>query len=834
LQGMFDRNNRQATFRIVAAYVIVSSLWIVLSDTVMKKFIHDSKLVAELDIFKGLLFILVTAAILFRLVSRYVLQMSAAQQRLRSESEKLELTDFSINNITDAVYWITTDGRFRNVNEAACRMLGYQREELLSLSVSDIDTEFSSEDIRLNHEKLKESEEMSFERFHKTRDGRIIPVEITANYLVYNGVEFFCAIARDITERIRSEREASFFKALIEYSRDPFYVLDPHDGFRMVYVNREACLHFGMDMKQILDMRIPDWDSAFDMERVDAMMEQQKQGKSIRFETVHRISTGDLVPVEVTTNYLVHDGKEYIAGYFHNISGRKAMESALKDGENRFRTLTQEFQALLNGIPDALTLISPELKILWINSVTADIFGRESGDVIGRQCYELWHGRSTPCENCPVLACFISGKQDMRTIQNPPDRIMEVRVVPVKDENGKVVKVIEVGRDVTEQKNLEHQLNHAQKMEAVGQLAGGIAHDFNNILTATIGFASLMLMKMDGDNQLRHYAEQILTTSEKAAALTQSLLAFSRKKIISLQPTDLNEVLRNGKKLLLRLIREDIEVRDELCPESLVIMADSVQLEQVFMNLVTNARDAMPEGGELHLKTALFAMDDKFIHTHGYGKTGKYACISISDTGMGMEEKTRERIFEPFFTTKEMGKGTGLGLATVYGIVRQHDGYINVYSEPGRGTTFRIYLPLASGIMVEYEKSKPSQLVGGVETVLLAEDDEYVRKSDKEILENFGYSVIEAADGEEAIEKFTRRGNQIDMLLLDVIMPKKNGKEVYDAIKNIRPDIKVVFMSGYTADVITRKKMLDENMHFVEKPVSPKVLLTKMREVFNK
>jgi two-component system cell cycle sensor histidine kinase/response regulator CckA len=833
LRRMPDKENRLAVFRIVAVYVLLSSLWIFLSDTIIKIYMHNAKLVAEIEIFKGLLFILVTAAILYRLVYRHFLQTAAAHRRLRSDEEKLELTDFSINNIADAVYWVTMDGHFWNVNEAACKMLGYQRQELLSLSIPDIDTEFSYNDVRLNHEKVKQAEKLRFDSFHKTRDGRIIPVEATVNYFTYNGVEYFCAIVRDISERVRSEKEASFFRTMIEYSRDPFYVLDPNDGYKMVYVNKAACLHFGMDLKRVLDMRIPDWDPAFEMDNVDAMTEQLKQGKSIRFETLHRVASGELVPVEVTVNYLVHDGREFTAGYFHNISERKAMESALIEGENRFRTLSQEFRALLDGIPDALTLIAPDLKILWINSVTARIFGREPGDVLGKYCYELWHDRNAPCEKCPVLTCFTTGKQDLRTTQFPPDRIMEVRVVPVKDENGKVVKVIEVGRDVTEQKNLEHQLHHSQKMEAVGQLAGGVAHDFNNILTATIGFASLMLMKMDVDNQLRHYAEQILVTSEKAATLTRSLLAFSRKKIVSLQPTDLNEVLRNGKKLLLRLIREDIEFRDELCPDSLVIMADAVQLEQVFMNLVTNARDAMPEGGELYLKTAPFPMDVDFIHSHGYGKAGNYACISISDTGEGMDEKTVERIFEPFFTTKEVGKGTGLGLATVYGIVRQHDGYINVYSEPGRGTTFRIYLPLVTAVVGDNEKPASSLPAGGAETVLLAEDDEYVRKSDLEILENFGYNVIEAVDGEEAIEKFARHADGIDMLILDLIMPKKNGREVYEAAKRIRPDIKAVFMSGYTADVITRKKMLDENMHFVEKPVSPKVLLTKMREAFN-
>ena len=271
----------------------------------------------------------------------------------------------------------------------------------------------------------------------------------------------------------------------------------------------------------------------------------------------------------------------------------------------------------------------------------------------------------------------------------------------------------------------------------------------------------------------------------------------------------------------------------ELCPEPFIVMADSIQLEQVFMNLVANARDAMPNGGTVFIRTEPFSMDNAFTHTHGYGKPGTYACISITDTGAGMDEKTRDKIFEPFFTTKEIGKGTGLGLAMVYGIIKQHEGYINVYSEPGCGTTFRLYLPLVSQSLQKKDKTESLFPAGDGETVLLAEDSECVRKSNREILETFGYTVIEATDGEDASEKFARHKDQIDILILDVIMPKKSGKEVYDIVKKIRPDMKVLFTSGYTADIITQKGILEEKLHFIAKPVSPRELLTKMREVLS-
>jgi signal transduction histidine kinase/CheY-like chemotaxis protein len=406
---------------------------------------------------------------------------------------------------------------------------------------------------------------------------------------------------------------------------------------------------------------------------------------------------------------------------------------------------------------------------------------------------------------------------------------VEVRI----ERNGEIIQVMGIAQDISEQKNIELQLHQSQKMEAVGQLAGGIAHDFNNILTAIIGYISLMRMKMEEADPLQHYAEQILSSSEKAAVLTQSLLAFSRKQMINPQPVDLNDVLKNGQKLLRSFVREDIEFVMELCPEPFIIMADSIQLEQVFMNLVANARDAMPDGGTLAMRTEIFSMDDEFHHAHGYGKPGTYAILSVTDTGTGIDEKTRDKIFEPFFTTKEIGKGTGLGLAMVYGIIKQHDGYINVYSEPGLGTTFRIYLPLVSQDIQEIEKAETLFPTGDGETVLLAEDSDCVRKSSREILENYGYAVIEATDGEDAIEKFTQHKDQIGILVLDVVMPKKSGKEVYDIVKSIRPDMKVLFTSGYTADIITRKGILEDKLHFIAKPVLPIKLLTKIKELLN-
>ena len=386
-----------------------------------------------------------------------------------------------------------------------------------------------------------------------------------------------------------------------------------------------------------------------------------------------------------------------------------------------------------------------------------------------------------------------------------------------------------------EKKRLEEQLWHAQKMEAVGTLAGGIAHDFNNILTAIIGYGNLLQMEIYENDSARSEVEQILASAERAANLTRSLLAFSRKQLIQSQPITLNENIKDVEKLLTRLIREDIEIKLRLSSEDLIVMADPGQLEQVLMNFATNARDAMPGGGVLTITTESVELKREFFSAHGPEKPGKYALISISDTGLGMDKKTRERIFDPFFTTKEVGRGTGLGLSMIYGIIKQHEGYIDVSSKPGKGTTFRVYLPLTESEVDKKKKLESlSRLEGGEETVLIAEDDDSVRTLSKEVLEQSGYKVIEAIDGEDAVGKFDENKEKIQLVLLDVIMPKKNGKEAYEEIRKIRPDIKTVFISGYSSDILHDYDIMEEGINFIAKPVSPEVLLRKVREVLDK
>ncbi len=378
---------------------------------------------------------------------------------------------------------------------------------------------------------------------------------------------------------------------------------------------------------------------------------------------------------------------------------------------------------------------------------------------------------------------------------------------------------------------LEAQLRQAQKMEAIGTLSGGIAHDFNNLLFIIMGYS-----KMLEDNvgkKGKAYLEQINKAANRAANLTKGLLAFSRKQVINPKPMNLNENIRNLKKLLIRLINEDIEMKVELAPDELIVMADTGQMDQVVMNLVTNARDAMPNGGTLTIKTQTTSPDDAFLQVNNLARKGRYACLSVGDSGTGIAEEISGKIFDPFFTTKDVGKGTGLGLSIVIGIVNQHGGAIVVHSRPGEGANFMIYLPLIE-LIAEPETIDVEVIAfGGGETVLLAEDDAQVRCLTREILEQYGYKVIEAINGEDAIMKFRQHSDAVKVLITDVIMPKKNGKEVYEAIIALNPAVHAVFISGYEDEIISNKGILRDNISFLAKPFKPTDIVRKIQAILN-
>jgi signal transduction histidine kinase len=395
--------------------------------------------------------------------------------------------------------------------------------------------------------------------------------------------------------------------------------------------------------------------------------------------------------------------------------------------------------------------------------------------------------------------------------------------------SNEVEYVIPTGIDLSERAKLEEQLRYSQKMESLGTLAGGIAHDFNNILTAITGYGSLLQAKLADNEPLRAYVVQMMTAATRATALTQGLLAYGRKQLLYPVPTNLNEVVTRVGDFLRRLIGEDIELKMMLTDRDLTILADAVQIEQVLMNIATNAREAMSGGGYLFLETAVEDVAAASAAEHGLDKAGAYAVVTLTDTGKGMDDETRERIFEPFFTTRERGTGTGLGLSIAYGIIKQHSGAISVLAAPGRGTTFKVYLPLVRAADKGIPAPGEAANIGGTETVLVAEDDEVVRQVMTAILSQYGYSVIEARDGEEAVNKFMEHQDRVKLLLLDAVMPKKTGREAYDKIRIFRPEVRALFLSGYPADVMMARGLIEPGTPVMVKPVGMDELLRKVR-----
>lgn len=407
------------------------------------------------------------------------------------------------------------------------------------------------------------------------------------------------------------------------------------------------------------------------------------------------------------------------------------------------------------------------------------------------------------------------------------------RVVPCTDAQGNLIGFDGLITDITEQRHLQEQLRQSQKMESIGALASGIFHDFNNILTAIMGHSELLRMKIEADDPRIKHVKYLIDLVKRAKALTARLLDFARKESDSLKPVMLNALVQSLKQLLPPLLGERIALKLHLSLEDIIVMVDRSQIEQVLMNLATNARDAMPDGGQFSIETAHFELDAAFQGRHGYGVAGRYALVTIADTGAGIPKEIRDRIFDPFFTTKEPGKGTGLGLSIVYNIIKQHNGFINCYSEPGSGTVFRVYLPLAEAAGEEARPQQQIDAMSGTEQVLVADDEHDTRRIMVEALQTFGYQVIEAGDGDDAVRKFLDHVDRIQCLVLDIAMPGKSGKQAYDEISLVHPNLPVLFTSGYTAEGARKRGILAEEHPLLLKPVSPTAIVKAVREVID-
>jgi two-component system cell cycle sensor histidine kinase/response regulator CckA len=517
---------------------------------------------------------------------------------------------------------------------------------------------------------------------------------------------------------------------------------------------------------------------------------------------------------------------------FRDVSERRKAEAALRESEERYRTLVE-------GVRDIIFALSPEGTIASLNPAFETITGWRREEWVGQPFERLVHPEDLPLA-LELLGRVVRGElrpaSQFRVRTAKGDyRVGEFSATPQLHE-GRLVGILGIGRDVTERVQLEQQLRQAQKMEAVGRLAGGIAHDFNNILTAITGYADLLLEDLGATDPRRQDADEIHKAADRAAGLTRQLLAFSRQQV--LQPTvlEVNKLVSDLEKMLRRLLGEDVELGTRLAPTTGRVKADPGQLEQVIMNLAVNARDAMPNGGKLTLETGNVDLDEAYAADHYPARAGPFVLLAVSDTGIGMSEETQAHMFEPFFTTKEKGKGTGLGLATVYGIIKQSGGFIWVYSEVGHGTTFKLYLPRVEELAERASQpaQAPARAARGTETVLVVEDEAPVRSVARQVLERHGYTVLEAPSAEAALDIATRYSGTIHLLLTDVVMPGLNGRELATRLANLRPDARVIFMSGYTDDAVTRHGVLEPGSAYVQKPFTPDAIARKVREVLDR
>ncbi|MDD5285593.1 MAG: PAS domain S-box protein [Desulfuromonadaceae bacterium] len=513
---------------------------------------------------------------------------------------------------------------------------------------------------------------------------------------------------------------------------------------------------------------------------------------------------------------------------------KRELSERIKAEEN-----LRKFSVAVEQSPVSIVITDTAGTIEYVNQHFTKLTGYSLEEAVGLNTRILKTGETSPDEYRQLWETILAGGEwrgEFHNLKKNGELYWEQAYIsPIRDKDDRITHFIGIKEDITERKQLENQLHHSQKMEAIGQLAGGIAHDFNNILTAIIGYSSIMQLKLPDGSPLKKNAEQIVVTAERGARLTQGLLAFSRKQATNPVEVDLNEVLNRVHQLLLRLISEDINLEIIISHQGLPVLADSVQIEQVLMNLATNARDALPKGGSIVIKSEAVNIDSDFILARGFGYPGNYALLTFTDNGEGMDDEIVKHIFEPFYTTKELGKGTGLGLSIVYGIIKKHGGYITCQSKIGTGTSFHVYLPLLAGLGSDEEKNPsesglPNQ---GTDVILVAEDNDIARSLAKEILEEFGYSVLEAKDGQEALEIFKDNADSIDLIILDVIMPKLNGREVYDAARAIDPLVKILFCSGYANDLVISQGGLDKGMNYLAKPFTPKELLMKIREVLD-
>ncbi|MFI5377828.1 MAG: PAS domain S-box protein [Tepidisphaerales bacterium] len=777
-------------------------------------------------------------------------ELAAANRKLEEQAARARLSEERYRGIielaVDGILLGDAQGRIIGANTRASELTGYPAGKLLGIDIGSLFAGTELQRAPLRYDLLKQGLSVTTERILTRLDGTTVPVEMNSK-MMPDGT--YQAFVRDITERVRVNealrKSEERYRLLFNSGMDAAFVhRGPHNGLPGAFleVNDVACERLGYTREQFLKMCPLDIDAPETLPNVPRMMERLARERRAVWEGVHLARNGRRIPVEISNHLFEMDGKPTILSTARDLTEHKRAADAV-------RTSEQSYREIFNAANDAIFVHDAEAgTVLDVNDTMQAMFGYSREEAM----------RLAPDDSSEGIPPYSRGDA-MEWLRKAIDEGPQVFEWRSRRKNGELFwtevalrstsiggrgRVLAVVRDISERKRaeqeqsrLEQQLRQSQKMEAIGQLAGGIAHDFNNLVTVICGYAEMAIAGLPPEHAMLEPLGHVIAAGERARDLIRQILAFGRKQMLKTEVINLNTELPCTEDMIRRLIGEDIEVCTRLSPGLGNVRADASQLQQVLLNLAVNARDAMPEGGRLAIETADVTLDETHPAASAEVRPGRYVVLAVSDTGCGMDRQTLAHLFEPFFTTKPPGKGTGLGLATAFGIIRQHGGHIAVSSEVGKGSTFRVYLPrveseLTSEPPQPAAASAPSAAAG--ETVLLVEDETTLRELVFRVLSDTGYRVLKAAGSADAQRLAAEHTGAIDLMLTDVIMPEMNGPELYDRLAPICPRMKVLFMSGYADGVLNRGADGRHGNVFLAKPFRIQRLLDKVREALER